>query len=275
MGYLPTISITIVLLVLPSQSWPKGVELLGAGATFPYPLYSKVFYSYWKETGIKVNYQPIGSGGGIRQLVNRTVDFGGSDAFMSDEALSKSPAKIFHVPICIGAVVLTYNLPGNPELKFTPEVVADIFLGKIRRWNDQSIEEINPGIRLPEIDIMVIRRSDGSGTTFVFTDYLTRVSKEWDTKVGRGKAVNWPIGLGAKGNPGVTGLIRNLPGTIGYTELGYALLNGLPVARLLNKYGEFIKPSTASTSKAAAIPLPMDTRPIPLKDIPSAALRGY
>jgi len=254
------ISFVLAPLVLPAPPSASGMELLGAGATFPYPLYSKMFYSYWKETGIKVNYQPIGSGGGIRQLINRTVDFGGSDAFMSDEALSKSPATILHIPICIGAVVLTYNLPGKPGLRFTPNLVADIFLGKIKRWNDQSIEEINPGIRLPEIDIMVIRRSDGSGTTFVFTDYLTRVSKEWDTKVGRGKAVNWPIGLGAKGNPGVTGLIRHLPGTVGYTELGYALLNGLPVARLLNKYGEFIKPSTASTSKAAAIPLPMDTR---------------
>jgi phosphate transport system substrate-binding protein len=260
MRNLHAILFTLALVVLAAPSRAKGVELLGAGATFPYPLYSKMFYTYWKETGVKVNYQPIGSGGGIRQLVNKTVDFGGSDAVMSDDALAKAPAEILHIPTCIGAVVLTYNLPGNPELKFTPNVVANIFLGKITRWNDQRIEAINPGFQLPEMEIMVIHRSDGSGTTFVFTDYLTKVSKEWDRKVGRGKAVNWPTGLGAKGNPGITGLIKHLPGTVGYTELGYALLNGLPVACVRNTYGRFIKPTTGAVKKAASVPLPEDTR---------------
>ncbi len=260
MNSLLAIFLALALLLSPTLGLAKRVELLGAGATFPYPLYSKMFYYYWRETGIKVNYQPIGSGGGIRQLVNRTLDFGGSDAFMSDEALAQAPAKILHIPTCIGAVVVSYNLPGNPVLKLTPDVVADIFLGKIRHWNEARIEEINPDARLPEMDIMVIHRSDGSGTTFIFTDYLTKVSKEWGQQVGRGKAVSWPIGLGAKGNTGVTGLIKHLPGALGYTELGYALLNGLPAARLMNKYGRFIEPSTASVSKAAVVPLPRDTR---------------
>lgn len=258
--HLVAIFLSFILMPWSALAVAKQVELVGAGATFPYPLYSKMFYSYWKTTGIKVNYQPIGSGGGIRQLINLTVDFGGSDAFMSDEALAKAQAKILHIPICLGAVVLTYNLPGNPEIKCTPNVVADIFLGKIRRWNDKRIEEINPGIKFPKIDIMVIHRSDGSGTTFVFTDYLAKVSKEWHGKVGSGKAVNWPVGLGAKGNTGVTGLIKHLPGTVGYTELGYALLNRMPAALLMNKHGRFITPSTASVTRAAAVPLPSDTR---------------
>ncbi len=241
-------------------SWARGVELVGAGATFPYPLYSKMFYSYWRATGIKVNYQPIGSGGGIRQLVNLTIDFGGSDAFMSDEALGKAPARILHIPTCLGAVVLSYNLPGNPVLKLTPDVVTDIFLGKIRRWDDRRISETNIDISLPDSDIMVIHRSDGSGTTFVFTDYLAKVSGEWGEKVGRGKAVSWPVGLGAKGNPGVTGLIKHLSGALGYTELGYALLNGLPVALLRNKYGRYIEPGPVSISQAASVTLPGDTR---------------
>jgi phosphate transport system substrate-binding protein len=260
MRILLAIFFSLILFFFATLSWAKGVELLGAGATFPYPLYSKMFYSYWKTVGIKVNYQPIGSGGGIRQLVNQTVDFGGSDAFMSDEALGAAPAEILHIPTCLGAVVLSYNLPGNPPLKLTPEVVADIFLGRIKRWNETRIEEINPDLKIPEMNIMVIHRSDGSGTTFVFTDYLAKTSKEWSEKVGRGKAVNWPIGLGAKGNPGVTGLIKHLPGAVGYTELGYALPNGLPVALLRNKYGRYIEPGPVSISQAASVPLPGDTR---------------
>jgi phosphate transport system substrate-binding protein len=254
------ILLTLSLFFFASLSWAREVELVGAGATFPYPLYSKMFYSYWRATGIRVNYQPIGSGGGIRQLVNLTVDFGGSDAFMSDEALGKAPARILHIPTCLGAVVLSYNLQGNPGLKLTAEIVADIFLGKIKRWDDRRISEINPDISLPDSDIVVIHRSDGSGTTFVFTDYLAKVNSEWDEKVGRGKAVSWPVGLGAKGNPGVTGLIKHLPGALGYTELGYALLNGLPVALLSNKYGRYIEPSPVSISQAASVNLPGDTR---------------
>ena len=255
-----TIFVVFILLFFPSLPWAKGVELLGAGATFPYPLYSKMFYEYWRATGVKVNYQAIGSGGGIRQLINMTVDFGGSDAFMSDEELRKAPAKILHVPICLGAVVLTYNLPGNPELKFTPDLIADIFLGKITTWSDKRIAEANPDVNLPDTAIAVVHRSDGSGTTFVFTDYVSKVSSEWEKKVGRGKAVNWPAGLGAKGNPGVAGLIKQLPGAFGYIELVYALQNRMPVASIRNKKERFVQPGIASTSFAATVPLPEDTR---------------
>ena len=252
--------LAFTVLFFPALPRAKGVELLGAGATFPYPLYSKMFYEYWRTTGIKVNYQAIGSGGGIRQLINMTVDFGGSDAFMRDEELDGAPAKILHIPICLGAVVLTYNLSGNPELKFTPDLIADIFLGKITNWRDERIAEVNPEVKLPGIPIVVVHRSDGSGTTFVFTDYVSKVSNEWQRKVGRGKAVNWPVGLGAKGNPGVAGLIRQLPGAFGYIELVYALQNGMPAASIRNKKGKFVQPSVASTSLAANVPLPEDTR---------------
>jgi len=234
-----TIFVVFILLFFPGLPWAKGVELLGAGATFPYPLYSKIFYEYWRTTGVKVNYQAIGSGGGIRQLINMTVDFGGSDAFMSDEELERAPAKILHIPICLGAVVLTYNLPGNPELKFTPDLIADIFLGKITNWRDERIAEVNPDVNLPDIAIVVVHRSDGSGTTFVFADYVS---------------------MGAKGNPGVAGLIRQLPGAFGYIELVYALQNRMPVASIRNKKGRFVQPSVASTSLAANVPLPEDTR---------------
>lgn len=237
-----------------------GVDLLGAGATFPYPLYSKMFYVYWQKTGVKINYQAIGSGGGQRQLLKMTVDFGGSDAFMTDEALREAPAEILHIPTCLGAVILTYNLPGNPHLRFTPDVIADIFMGKIVKWNDEGIAEINPDATLPNTNIIVVYRSDGSGTTFVFTDYLSKVSKQWEEKVGRGKAVNWPVGVGSKGNPGVAGLVKYSPGAIGYVELGYALLNRMPVALIQNKSKRFIMPNPASTSASANTFLPEDTR---------------
>ena len=205
-----------------------GKELLGAGATFPYPLYSKMFDAYHKEYGVKINYQAIGSGGGIRQLLNKTVDFGGTDAFMSDEKLKKE-LSILHIPTCLGAVSVTYNLSGSPELKFTPEMLSDIFLGKITKWNDARMQEINSGVKLPDINIILVHRSDGSGTTFIFTDYMSKVSSKWKEKIGRGKSVNWPAGLGAKGNPGVAGLVKQLPGSIGYVELVYALQNNMPV----------------------------------------------
>jgi phosphate transport system substrate-binding protein len=231
-----------------------------------------MFYVYWKETGVKINYQAIGSGGGQRQLLKMTVDFGGSDAFMSDEALEKAPAKILHIPTCLGAVAITYNLPGSPKLRFTPNVIADIFLGNITQWNDQRISGLNPEQELPNMNIVVVHRSEGSGTTFVFTDYLSKVSDQWKKKVGRGKAVNWPAGLGSKGNPGVAGLIKYFPGAIGYVELGYALLNRMPVALLQNRAGRFIKPSTTSTSIAANVTLPEDTR-ISITD--TDATEGY
>ncbi|MGD9401330.1 MAG: phosphate ABC transporter substrate-binding protein PstS [bacterium] len=235
-------------------------ELLGAGATFPYPLYSKMFDVYHKEEGIKINYQAIGSGGGIRQVLSKTVDFGGTDAFISDDDLKELDNEILHVPTCLGAVVVTYNVPDNPTLNLTPDVVADIFLGKLTNWNDDRISKANPGVELPDMTIVVVHRSDGSGTTFIFSDYLSKVSPEWKKGVGTGKSLNWPSGLGAKGNPGVAGLVKQLPGSIGYVELIYAVSNNMPVANIKNRSGNFIKPSIHSVSLAADIELPGHTR---------------
>lgn len=237
----------------------EGKELLGAGATFPYPLYSKMFDAYNKEYGVRINYQAIGSGGGIRQLINKTVDFGGTDAFIDVEKLKKE-SPILHIPTCLGAVSVTYNLPVELELKFTPDVLSDIFLGKITKWNDDRIQTINSGVNLPDINIVVVHRSDGSGTTFIFTDYLAKISSEWEQKVGRGKSVNWPAGLGAKGNPGVAGLVKQIPGSIGYVELVYALQNNMPVGSIRNKKGTFVKPDLVATSLAANVTIPDDTR---------------
>ena len=242
------------------SSQALAVELTGAGATFPYPLYSKMFSEYYKETGVKINYQAIGSGGGIRQLMAKTVDFGASDAFVDDEGLKKFSSPILHVPITAGAVVITYNLPGVPKLKLTGEVIADIFLGKITNWSDPKIKKLNPGVNLPDLKIIVVHRSDGSGTTFIFSDYLSKVSEEWRSKVGRGKSLNWTTGLGGKGNPGVAGLVKQLPGSIGYVELIYALSNNMPYAKVQNKAGNFIDPSIQSVSLAADTKLPDDMR---------------
>jgi len=261
-----------ILLASTGVGFAADQEIIGAGATFPFPLYSKMFDVYGKENGVKVNYQAIGSGGGIRQLINRTVDFGGSDAIMSDEDTEAAGAPIVHIPTCAGAVVITYQLPGSPEVRLTPEVVADIFLGKIRKWNDQRIASQNPGVSLPDLDISVIHRSDGSGTTNIFSDYLSKVSKEWKEKVGEGTALNWPVGLGAKGNPGVAGLVQQTPGSVGYVELIYALENKMPFGMLKNKKGNFVKATLAATSAAANIPLPDDMK-VHLTD--SAAADGY
>ncbi len=236
------------------------VELTGAGATFPYPLYSKMFSEYYKKTGVKINYQAIGSGGGIRQLIAKTVDFGASDAYVDDEGLKEFSSPILHIPITAGAVVIAYNLPGNPKLRLTGEIIADIFLGKITNWNDPKIKELNPEVNLPDLTIVVVHRSDGSGTTFIFSDYLCKVSEEWKNLVGRGKSLNWPSGLGAKGNPGVAGLVKQLPGAIGYVELIYALSNKMPYAEVRNKAGNFIDPSIKSVSLAADTKLPDDMR---------------
>ncbi len=252
--------LSVILIGAAADGIGKEQELIGAGATFPYPLYSKMFDVYSKEYGVKVNYQAIGSGGGIRQLINKTVDFGGSDAMMSDKDLAEASAPVFHIPTCAGAVVLTYNLPGNPQLKFTPDVIADIFLGSIRTWNDQRISAINPGAKLPDTNITVVHRSDGSGTTFIFSDYLSKVSKEWKEKVGTGPSLNWPAGLGGKGNPGVAGLVQQTPGTIGYVELIYALQNKMPYGMVKNKKGNFITATLAATSKAAETNLPEDMK---------------
>ncbi len=236
------------------------IELLGAGATFPYPLYSRMFDVYAKETGVRVNYQAIGSGGGIRQLLSKTVDFGGTDAFMFEKEMKEADGKILHIPTCLGAVVVTYNLPGKPELRFTPDIIADIFLGKIKWWNDRRIQAINPDVKLPHQKIVVVHRSDGSGTTFIFTDYLSKVSQEWKKRVGRGKSLNWPVGIGGKGNPGVAGLVKQMMGAIGYVELIYAMGNDMPVGIVRNKSGNYIKPSIESVSYAANVKLPADTR---------------
>lgn len=236
------------------------IELTGAGATFPYPLYSKMFSEYNKKTGVKVNYQSIGSGGGIQQLESKTVDFGATDAYMKDPELKKAPSAIVHIPTCLGAVVLTYNLPNNPNLKFTPDIVSNIFLGKIKKWNDASIANANAGVQLPDLPISVVHRSDGSGTTSIFTDYLSKVSTEWKTKVGAGKSVNWPIGLGGKGNEGVAGLTKETPGALGYLELSYAMQNKMSTASIQNAKGNFIAASLASTTAAANVSLPDDMR---------------
>jgi phosphate transport system substrate-binding protein len=249
-----------VLLCLGGSALAGDVELIGAGATFPYPLYSKMFDTYYQEHGIKINYQAIGSGGGIRQLTNKTVDFGGSDAIMSDKDLKEAGAPVLHIPTCAGAVVVTYNLAGDPQLKFTPDVIADIFLGKIKKWNDPRLTAINPEVKLTGTEITVIHRSDGSGTTAIFSSYLSKISTEWKEKVGAGPSLNWPAGLGGKGNPGVAGLVKQTPGSFGYVELIYALQNKMPYGTIKNKKGNFIKPSIASTSLAANTTLPDDMK---------------
>jgi phosphate transport system substrate-binding protein len=233
-----------------------GAETLinGAGATFPYPLYSKWFSEYAKiDKSVKFNYQSIGSGGGVKQITAQTIDFGASDAFLSDKELAAAPAKLLHIPTVMGAVVVTYNIPGvSKGLKLKVDDVADIFLGKITKWNDKRIADDNPGVSLPDKAIIVVHRSDGSGTTSIFTDFLSGVSNEWQTKVGQGKSVKWPVGLGGKGNEGVAGQVKTTQFTIGYVELAYAFENKLPFATLKNKAGSWVEPSIKTTSAAAA-----------------------
>ncbi len=226
----------------------------GAGATFPYPIYSKWFSEYAKaDHSVKFNYQAIGSGGGIKQITAQTVDFGASDAFLSDEQLKAAPGKLIHIPTVMGAVVVTYNIPGvKTGLKLTSEDVADIYLSKITKWNDPRIANDNPGVKLPNEPIVVVHRSDGSGTTNIFTDFLSGVSPEWAHKVGKGTSVRWPVGLGGKGNEGVSGQVKNTNYSIGYVELAYAFENKLPFATLKNKSGHWVEPSIKSTSAAAA-----------------------
>ena len=230
------------------------VDLTGAGATFPYPIYSKWFSDYAKQTGIKINYQSIGSGGGIRQVSEQTVDFGASDGPMSDEEMAKAKGgPILHVPTVLGADVITYNLPGvTAALKFTPDLIAGIFMGRVTKWNDSRITSLNPGVSLPNQDILVVHRSDGSGTTYIFTDYLDKVSPAWHASVGKGKEVKWPVGLGGKGNEGVAGQIKQTPGAVGYVELAYAKQNNLPVAAVRNKAGQYVAASVPAVTAAAA-----------------------
>jgi phosphate transport system substrate-binding protein len=229
-------------------------RLTGAGATFPYPIYSKWFDAYAKKTGAQINYQSIGSGGGIRQFTQGTVDFGATDGPMTDEQVAAVKGNVVHLPTVLGAVVLTYNLPalGTTRLKLDAATIADIFLGKITTWNDPRIAALNPGVKLPKEDLIVVHRSDGSGTTYVFVDYLSKVSPEWKTKVGAATSVRWPTGLGGKGNEGVTQQIKQLGGTLGYVELVYAASNRLPVALVKNAAGQFVEPTLEAVTAAAA-----------------------
>jgi phosphate transport system substrate-binding protein len=223
----------------------------GAGATFPYPIYSKWFDEYTKvDSSVRFNYQSIGSGGGQKQIMAQTVDFGASDGPMTDDNLSKAPGKLLHIPTVAGAVVITYNMEGNPTLKFDGETIAGIFLGQVKKWNDPKIAATNPGVKLPEKDIVVVHRSDGSGTTFIFTDYLSKVSPEWKSKVGNNTSVSWPAGIGGKGNEGVSGQVKQTPGALGYVELIYAIQNKMPYADIKNSTGEFVKPALESVTAA-------------------------
>jgi phosphate transport system substrate-binding protein len=228
--------------------------LNGAGATFPYPIYSKWFAEYHKlHPEIEINYQSIGSGGGIRQVIAGTVEFGAADVPMTDDQLKEVKGKILHIPTVLGAAVPAYNVPGvTGDIKFTPEALAGIFLGTIGKWNDKAIASVNPGVNLPDRDIIVIHRSEGSGTTFIWTDYLSKISPEWQSRVGRGASVKWPCGLGGKGNEQVAGMIRQMPGSIGYIELIYAVQNNIPFGVVKNQAGNFEKASLEGVTAAAA-----------------------
>lgn len=253
----------LILSGLLASATPAAAQgLTGAGATFPNPIYTKWFDAYNKETGIQINYQSIGSGGGIRQFTEGTVDFGATDGPMNESQIQAVAGNVLHIPTVLGAVVVTYNLPslGDAKLKFDGTLLVDIFMGRVTKWNDPKIAALNPGVRLPNIDLIVVHRSDGSGTTYVFTDYLNKFSREWKDKVGYATSVNWPVGLGGKGNEGVTQQVKQVEGALGYVELIYALSNKLPYGQIKNPSGSFITPSLETvTSAAAGIKLPKDT----------------
>ena len=244
------IALVCLALVLPALGQ---TTLNGAGATFPYPMYSKWFSEYHKaHPDVEINYQSIGSGGGIRQVLAGTVDFGASDGPMTDEQLSQAKIKILHIPTVLGADVPAYNIPGvTAELRFTPQALAGIFLGKITSWNDPAIAKENPGVKLPGDPIVVVHRSDGSGTTYIWTDYLSKVSPEWQSQVGKGTSVKWPVGLGGKGNEGVAGMVRQMQGAMGYIELIYAVQNNISYGVVKNSAGSFVKASLESVTAAA------------------------
>ncbi len=248
--------------VLASATPAAAQGLTGAGATFPNPIYTKWFDAYNKKTGIQINYQSIGSGGGIRQYTEGTVDFGATDGPMNESQIQAVGGNVIHVPAVLGAVVVTYNLPslGDTKLKFDGDLLVDIFMGRVTKWNDPKIAALNPGVKLPAIDLIVVHRSDGSGTTYVFTDYLNKFSREWKDKVGYATSVNWPVGLGGKGNEGVTQQVKQVEGAIGYVELIYAMSNNLPYAQVKNAAGNFSTPSLESvTAAAAGVKLAKDT----------------
>ncbi len=259
-----------------AASGSKRINIQGAGATFPYPLYSKWISEFQKiEPQVRINYQSIGSGGGIRQIIERTVDFGASDATMNDEELAKASGKLLHIPTALGAVVVTFNLPSVRSLKMSPDVVSGLFLGEIKKWNNPRMAKLNPEVRLPEIPITVVFRSDGSGTTAIFTKYLSAVSTVWKERVGDGKSVKFPVGLGAKGNEGVAGQIKTGPGSVGYVELAYAKQTGLSYAAIENRAGAYVKPTLESIVAAATSAervVPDDLR---ISIVDSAAARAY
>ena len=244
------VPVLFCLALLVTGGWAENLN--GAGATFPYPIYSKWFNEYHKIHGdVQINYQSIGSGGGIRQVTAGTVDFGASDGPMTDQQLAEAKFKIFHIPTVLGAVVPAYNVPGvQAELKFSPGTISGIFLGKINKWNDNAIAADNPGVKLPDRSIIVVHRSDGSGTTYIFTDYLSKVSSDWKDQVGKGTSVRWPVGLGGKGNEGVAGMIRQMEGGFGYIELIYAVQNKIPFGAVKNSSGSWIKANLDSTTAA-------------------------
>jgi len=245
--------LAVALLTGVSATASAQLMINGAGATFPYPIYSKWFDEYAKvDPSVRFNYQSIGSGGGQKQILAQTVDFGASDGPMSDDNLAKAPGKLLHIPTVAGADAVAYNLPGNPALKLDADAIAGIFLGQIKKWNDPKITALNPGATLPDQEILVVHRSDGSGTTYIWTDYLSKISPEWKTKVGTNTSVNWPTGIGGKGNEGVAGQIKQTPGALGYVELIYAVQNKMPYADVKNSAGNFVKPSLESVTAALA-----------------------
>ena len=254
---------SLVMCLAMSMAASAQTTLNGAGATFPYPIYSKWFSEYHKlHSDIQINYQSIGSGGGIRQVTAGTVDFGASDGPMTDEQLSQFKGQIFHIPTVLGSVVPAYNIAGlTGEIRFTPELLADIFLGKITNWNDKAIAKVNPDLHLADKNIIIVHRSDGSGTSYIFTDFLSKVSPEWKSRVGKATSVSWPVGIGAKGNEGVAGMVRQMDGAIGYVELIYALQNKISFGPVQNTAGNFVKASLESTTAAASMKtMPPDFR---------------
>ena len=256
------VSLAVLLTAWVAVRGAADLLINGAGATFPYPIYSKWFDEYHKRNPeYKFNYQSIGSGGGIRQITAGTVDFGATDGPMTDAQLESAPGFLYHIPTVLGGVVVTYNVPGAGEkLKFTQKAVAGIFLGKIKQWNDPEIQGANPGVTLPSDPIVVVHRSDGSGTTFIFVDFLSKVSSEWATKVGKGTSVAWPVGLGGKGNEGVAGLVKQTPNSIGYVELIYAKHNNIAYGSVQNKAGQFVTADLDTVSAAAKAKMPSDFR---------------
>lgn len=265
-GSLAIIYGSLIFALCGCEQGKPGVSLIGAGSSFDNPLFSKMFYEYYHARGLKVNYQSIGSGGGISQLINRTIDFGASDVPMNAEQDSIAPDSVVHLPITASAVVLSYNLPEVKDtLQLSPEALSGIFLGKITHWNDPVIAACNPGLRLPSTPVVIAHRSDGSGTSHIFTSYLAAISPEWQTRVGKGSSVNWPAGLGGKGNEGVAGMIRQTQGAIGYVELAFAMQSKMPSARIRNKAGNYIAPAIASITAAANVPIPRDGK-ISLED---------